>query len=87
MTSKVWPVQDAKARFSEMLVACEKEGPQFVTKRGVEAAVLVPVEEWRRVSARARPGLKDLLLSDGARTDELVIPPRGLVAGRRAPKF
>jgi antitoxin Phd len=87
MTSKIWPVQDAKARFSEMLVACEKEGPQFVTKRGVEAAVLVPVEEWRRVSARARPGLKDLLLSDAARTDELVIPPRGLVAGRRAPKF
>ena len=87
MTSKVWPVQDAKARFSEMLVACEKEGPQVVTKRGVEAAVLVPVEEWRRVSARARPSLKELLLSDRARTDELVIAPRGPVVRRRPPRF
>ncbi|HJS05261.1 MAG TPA: type II toxin-antitoxin system Phd/YefM family antitoxin, partial [Variovorax sp.] len=44
-----WPVQDAKARFSEFLEACISEGPQMVTKRGAEAAVLVPVEEWRRL--------------------------------------
>ena len=87
MKSKVWPVQDAKARFSEMLVACENEGPQFVTKRGVETAVLVPAEQWRRLSTRARPGLKDLLLLGEARTDELVIAPRPPVVGRRAPKF
>ncbi|HLJ71856.1 MAG TPA: type II toxin-antitoxin system prevent-host-death family antitoxin, partial [Roseiarcus sp.] len=37
-----WPVQDAKARFSEMLETCMREGPQLVTKRGAEAAVLVP---------------------------------------------
>ena len=43
-----WPVQDAKARFSEFLDACLLEGPQMVTKRGSEAAVLVPVQEWRR---------------------------------------
>jgi antitoxin Phd len=39
------PVQDAKARFSEFLDACMVEGPQMVTKRGAEAAVLVPVDE------------------------------------------
>jgi toxin FitB len=38
---KVWPVQDAKARFSEFLDACLSEGPQMVTRRGAEAAVLV----------------------------------------------
>ena len=37
-----WPVQDAKARFSELLDTCLKEGPQIVTKRGADAAVLVP---------------------------------------------
>ncbi len=36
-----WPVQDAKARFSEFLDACLTEGPQMVTRRGTEAAVLV----------------------------------------------
>lgn len=52
---KSWPVNDAKARFSELLDTCLKEGPQLVTKRGAEAAVLVPVEEWmRRHSAAGR---------------------------------
>lgn len=71
-----WPVQDAKARFSEFLAACIEEGPQMVTKRGAEAAVLVPVEVWRRLQTSARPSLKELLLSDVGRTD-LVLPARG----------
>lgn len=71
-----WPVQDAKARFSEFLDACLSEGPQMVTRRGAEAAVLVPVQEWRRIQAAARPSLKELLLSDQARTD-LILPARG----------
>ena len=69
-----WPVQDAKARFSEFLDACLVEGPQMVTKRGAEAAVLVPVEQWRRLQAAARPGLKQLLLSDQARVKVLTAP-------------
>jgi len=42
-----WPVQDAKARFSELLEASLSEGPQIVTRRGIETAVLVPFEEWQ----------------------------------------
>lgn len=72
----VWPVQDAKARFSEFLDTCLAEGPQVVTRRGTEAAVLLPIEEWRRLVAAARPSLKALLLSDSARTEALV-PTRG----------
>ena len=71
-----WPVQHAKARFSELLDACQREGPQIVSRRGVDTAVLVPIDEWRRVKAAARPSLKQLLLASEARTDELV-PPRG----------
>jgi antitoxin Phd len=71
-----WPVQDAKARFSEFLDACLQEGPQMVTRRGAEAAVLVPVGEWRRLQSVVRPSLKALLLSDDARA-ELTFPPRG----------
>jgi prevent-host-death family protein len=71
-----WPVQHAKARFSELLDACQREGPQIVSRRGVDAAVLVPIDEWRRVQAAARPSLKQLLLASEARTNELV-PPLG----------
>jgi prevent-host-death family protein len=77
-----WAVQDAKARFSEFLEACLSEGPQMVTKRGAEAAVLVPAAEWRRLHSAAKPSLKSLLLSDTARTDSLV-PARGAARRRR----
>jgi antitoxin Phd len=70
-----WQVQDAKARFSEMLEKALSDGPQTVTKRGKQAAVLVSAELWHDLEARARPSLKELLLSDEARTDDLV-PPR-----------
>lgn len=71
-----WPVQDAKARFSELLEACIAGKPQMVTKRGVEAAVLIPVDVWRRLQSTAKPSLKQLLLTDEAR-GELIIPARG----------
>lgn len=71
-----WSVQEAKARFSEFLDTCLLEGPQMVTRRGAEAAVLVPVQEWRRLQSAARPSLKQLLLADQARID-MVLPTRG----------
>ena len=48
-----WQVQDAKARFSEFLSASLTEGPQIVTRRGVQTAVLIPVDEWRRLKRAA----------------------------------
>jgi prevent-host-death family protein len=73
---KSWSVQDAKARFSELLDTCLKQGPQIVTKRGADAAVLVGVEEWRRLRRSARPTLKELLLAASPRSD-VPLPPRG----------
>ncbi len=70
-----WPVQDAKARFSEFLDTALSEGPQIVTKRGVETAVLLPIEQWRRLERMTRPDLKELLLAAEARTEDLT-PPR-----------
>jgi antitoxin Phd len=73
---RAWPVQDAKAHFSEMLETCLREGPQVVTKRGADAAVLVPAADWQRLKRAAKPSLKELLLTDDAR-GELSVPPRG----------
>ena len=78
----ILPVQHAKARFSELLDACQREGPQVVSRRGTEAAVLVPIEQWRRLQAAARPSLKQLLLATERRTDDLA-PQRG--EARRRP--
>ena len=79
---RAWPVQDAKARFSEFLDACTTQGPQMVTKRGTETAVLVPMDEWRRMQAAARPSIKQLLLANDARGD-LLLPVRGKARRRK----
>jgi len=81
---KSWPVQDAKARFSELLDNCLKEGPQIVTRRGVEAAVLVPADAWRLLQQAARPSLKELLLTEEGR-GEVPVTSRGS-RRRRAPE-
>ncbi|MDD9963613.1 MAG: type II toxin-antitoxin system Phd/YefM family antitoxin [Gammaproteobacteria bacterium] len=82
----IWQIQEAKARFSEFVSASLKEGPQVVTRRGVETAVLVPIAEWRRLRSVATPRLKDLLLTAEARTDNLT-PPRKAERLRQPPNF
>jgi antitoxin Phd len=82
----IWPVQDAKARFSELLDTCLKEGPQVVSRRGAETAVLVPIEDWRRLQQAARPTLKELLLADAPRGD-IPVPPRGRSRRRLPPSL
>jgi antitoxin Phd len=78
-----WQLQDAKARFSELLNITLKNGPQVVTRRGIAAAVLVPIDEWRRLQESSRPSLKTLLLGPGLRFQDLV-PERRKVR-RRSP--
>lgn len=58
-----WPVQDAKAHFSEMLEICHEEGPQVVSKRGEPKAVLVALDEWEDLKSRVKPTPKELLLA------------------------
>lgn len=70
-----WPVQDAKAHFSELLETCLSEGPQVVSRRGEAKAVLVPLRAWNDLNKRAKPGIKDLLMAEGPRF-ELDIPTR-----------
>ena len=81
-----WKLQDAKARFSEFLEASLKKGPQVVTRRGVETAVLVPIDQWRRIEREARPTLKQLLLAPHPKLD-LEIPRRRKFRLRRAPRL
>jgi prevent-host-death family protein len=84
MSKRNWPVQDAKARFSELLEACVQAGPQVITRRGEETAVLVPIAEWKRLCQAARPSLKTLLLGDFGR-GELKVPARGRARRRPIP--
>jgi prevent-host-death family protein len=47
-----WPLQDAKARFSELVRRVRSEGPQHVTVHGRDAVVVVAAEEFRRMKGK-----------------------------------
>jgi prevent-host-death family protein len=51
-----WQLQDAKARFSEVFQLARSRGPQRVTRHGKEAVMVVPAEEFERLSGRSRQG-------------------------------
>lgn len=73
-----WPVQDAKARFSEFLKASLTDGPQVVTYHGAQAAVLLPVTEWERLKRNEPTSLKALLLAQATSANSaLKTPKRG----------
>src|ERR1700721_421364 len=45
-----WPLQDAKARFSELVRRVRSEGPQHVTVHGRDEVVVIAAEEFRRLN-------------------------------------
>lgn len=50
-----WALQDAKNKLSELVAAAVRGEPQVVTRRGVEAAVVISYQEYERIAA-ARQG-------------------------------
>jgi prevent-host-death family protein len=65
-----WKLEDAKARFSEVVRLAQSEGPQRVSVRGRDAVVIMSVEELERLApAKTRPPLLSFL--EGLRLDGL----------------
>jgi antitoxin Phd len=49
-----WQLQTAKAQFSEVFRRARAEGPQYVTRQGKEAVVILPAEDFERLTQRVR---------------------------------
>jgi prevent-host-death family protein len=47
---RVWPLQDAKNKFSEVVDRAIEEGPQTITRRGRETAVVVSLKDFKRLT-------------------------------------
>ena len=69
---KHWPVQDAKARFSELIRAAEKE-PQIITYRGKPKVEVRAVED----KSKGRPKtFLELMRSAPPGFADIELPPR-----------
>jgi len=58
----IWKLQDAKAQFSKIVNDALKKGPQYVTRRGTKAVVVVSVQEYEELVLE-KPSFKEFLLN------------------------
>jgi prevent-host-death family protein len=66
-----WPLQDAKARFSELVRRAREQGPQHVSVRGEPAVVVVSEEEFTRLTSLRR-SIVDHILEGEPWPDDVV---------------
>jgi prevent-host-death family protein len=57
-----WKLQDAKAKFSQLVEDALNIGPQIVTRRGKKTVVILSVEEYEKLTSK-KPTLKAFLLN------------------------
>ena len=58
----IWKLQDAKSKFSKVVEDALQKGPQFVSRRGIEAVVVVSVKEYEELTSH-KPSFKEFLLN------------------------
>jgi len=64
-----WQLQDAKARFSELVRRAKSEGPQRVTIHGREEVIVIGAEDFRRLAGnRTGQALVDAMQASPYRT-------------------
>lgn len=68
-----WQLQEAKAKFSQLVRRALDEGPQTVTRRGKDVVVVLSADQYKELQAR-RPSLIEVLMSGPE--GELELPPR-----------
>jgi len=52
MSTRIWTVAQAKAKFSEVIDMAESDGPQTIIRNGRTTAVVVAAKEWERKTKR-----------------------------------
>ena len=69
-----WLLQDAKARFSELVRRVRSDGPQHVTVHGRDEVVVIAAEDFRRLQGdRTGEALVKALQATPCRETELVL--------------
>lgn len=72
-----WPLQDAKARFSELVRRVRSDGPQHVTVHGRDEVVVISAEEFRRLKGEQTGAALIAVMRDSPHRDIDIEPGRG----------
>ena len=68
----IWKLQDAKAQFSKLVEDALTTGPQYVTRRGEKAVVILSNEEYESLISE-KPSFKEFLLNCPKMEDDFTI--------------
>jgi len=68
----IWQLQDAKNKFSELVERALAQGAQVVTRRGKKAVVVIPVEEYEKLTHQPA-SLVEFLLDSPLAGSELML--------------
>lgn len=63
----IWQLQEAKAKFSELVNAAVSEGPQIISRHGVETVVILSKEDFERLKPRRKKLIT--ILKNGSKMD------------------
>jgi antitoxin Phd len=72
---KIWPLQDAKAKLSQLVRAAARE-PQTITRHGEEAVVVLSAEEYRRLTGVKPERSFYEIWKSAPKVPEFELPPR-----------
>jgi prevent-host-death family protein len=82
LASRPWPLQDAKARFSELVRRVHSEGPQHVTVHGRDEVVVITAEEFRRLKGDQKGDALVAVLQASPHRDVELAPSRSAMPVR-----
>jgi antitoxin Phd len=80
--TRVWQLQTAKNRFSELVQAAQKGQPQLVTKNGKAAVYVIDCDTFERTIGNSVRDKKQVILTRPHKDIELEIPRNGSDTGR-----
>ena len=69
-----WRVNEAEFRLSEIVEKAQSEGPQTITHDGTETAVILSIEDYRKLTEPKKSFIEHLL--SGPKFDDFELPPR-----------
>jgi prevent-host-death family protein len=49
---QTWQLQEAKNKLSRLIEEAIQSGPQIITRRGTEVAIVISIDEYRKMTAR-----------------------------------
>lgn len=71
--TRVWQLQDAKNKLSEVVEEALHHGPQLITKRGVEAVIVLSYADYRKLTLRQKK-LSDFFRESPLQPEDLDLP-------------